>query len=370
MTLDEQTKPRDANRQQGGISSRNKIFDLLFLRILFALLVLLSHAPELTDGNRSRELLTRLTHAHVSFGEFGVDGFFLLSGYLIVQSWVHDPNLLSFLQKRLLRIVPGYLVAVAVSLIVVGLCASAVPHFFLDYAHSIRGYLASVLLLDAPASPRVFPGDSYHMVNGSLWTIPYEFRCYLLVALLGLCGFLKRPALWLALTVALLVLFASLKLQALLSWTRHIPIFGEPTFTFRLVFIYFVGACFFLFRKHIVFRPAFAAIAMVLILISCARYSNYEPWAPICGGYLLFYLGQLPGLVPRALHHLPDISYGLYLYGWPVEALWIYKTHTTPWITFFVSTILCALLGWLSWHFVERPALRWKKRPAAVLPSP
>jgi peptidoglycan/LPS O-acetylase OafA/YrhL len=82
------------------------------LRIVFATLVLLSHAPEITDGNASRELFHRFTGSPMTFGTLGVDGFFILSGYLIVQSWLGDPELINFLRKRVLRIVPGYLVAV------------------------------------------------------------------------------------------------------------------------------------------------------------------------------------------------------------------------------------------------------------------
>jgi hypothetical protein len=62
----------------------------------------------LSDGNRSREIFTHLTHSDVTFGTFGVDGFFLLSGYLIVRSWQLNPDLFSFLRNRVLRIFPGY----------------------------------------------------------------------------------------------------------------------------------------------------------------------------------------------------------------------------------------------------------------------
>ena len=88
------------------------------MRVLFASLVLLAHAPEIADGNESREIFFRLTHA-MSFGSLGVDGFFLLSGFLIVRSWETNSDHLDYLRRRVLRIVPGYLVAVLASTIAV-----------------------------------------------------------------------------------------------------------------------------------------------------------------------------------------------------------------------------------------------------------
>ncbi len=49
-------------------------------------MVLLSHAPEMMDGDASRELFHRFVGTGMTFGSVGVDGFFILSGFLIVQS--------------------------------------------------------------------------------------------------------------------------------------------------------------------------------------------------------------------------------------------------------------------------------------------
>lgn len=337
--------------------SRNHQFDLL--RILFAVLVLLSHAPELTDGNRSRELLSRIAGPEMSFGIFAVDGFFLLSGFLIIQSWEHDPDLLNFLRKRILRIIPGYLVAALLSIAVVGWFAPAVANFF---RHLDRQTLKSVLLLYSPLTPDVFPGVPIHLVNGSLWTIFYEFRCYLLVPFLGLCGLLRKRSLYGSLTLVLLAIAGSDRLTDLFSWKSRALQLGDPSATYHFASAFLVGGCFFLFRDRVRFTPLGAVLASVLLAV-------ITPFAPhllgtallLCGGYLLFYFGSRRLSSLKWMERVPDISYGIYLYGWPVEAFLIWSHRGSPWIAFAASLSICVCLGWLSWSFIERPALTLRR---------
>ena len=346
-------------------SERNHQFDLL--RIIFAVLVLLSHAPELTDGNRSRELLSRLTRSQMSFGELAVAGFFLLSGFLIVQSWQHAPVLTDFLRKRVLRIVPGYVVAALLSTLVVGIVAPGIPHFFL---HLGKPFIKSMIGLDTLYTPLVYPGEKVQPpVNGSLWTISYEFRCYLLVAVMGVLLLLRRPIYWIAATVLLLIPTIVPAVEAHLQWHRGLFLTGEPKNDFRLIPIFFIGGCFFLLRDRIPYRPSLAAAALLAPVLADLYLPTFFPLAVyIFGGYLLFYLGRIPLHALDWMRRVPDVSYGIYLYGWPVQCLWIWFFHGSPWINFAASTILCFGLGWLSWHFVERPMLKFKRRSTAPLP--
>ncbi|MBC6988923.1 acyltransferase family protein [Hymenobacter sp. BT491] len=141
-----------------------------FLRLLFASLVLVSHAPELRDGNRSHELLTRL-FGQLSFGEVAVSGFFLLSGYLITQSWERKPDLRDYFEKRIRRIVPGFLVAFGLSVVLVGPFAVAEP-VGAYFAHlSYRALLTTALQLRPPEVLGVFPGQPHQFLNGALYTV-------------------------------------------------------------------------------------------------------------------------------------------------------------------------------------------------------
>ena len=142
--------------------------------------------------------------------------------------------------------------AVVLSTLAVGLLAPGVSHFFrgLD-VHFVR----SVALLSPPMTPPVFPDRPYAMVNGAMYTIAYEFRCYLLVALLGLCGLLRRSIFVMAIT--LLLLFSLLYAAPFerMHWPRHLEaLIGLPIYVFRLTAVYLTGCCFFLFRERIAFR--------------------------------------------------------------------------------------------------------------------
>jgi peptidoglycan/LPS O-acetylase OafA/YrhL len=337
--------------------------------MLFAVAVLFSHAFEITDGNRGREILSRLTNPQFSFGTLGVDGFFLLSGYLIVKSWVGRPEIGDFMKKRFLRIAPGYAVATLFSAIVIGLIAPATGHFF---EHLNFRFLRSLLFVYSPVALPVFPGIPNARLNASLWTIIYEFRCYVLVALCGLIGVFKRPKVWLALTMISMSFQAVFSLQELL--VKRLPwpamasqLLGDPLSLNRLVTIFLLGGCFFLFKDKITFSPLLAWCSVCgIIAVRILKPEHIEVGFFVFGGFLLFYFGSKPLRALAWMAKVPDLSYGIYLYGWPVETYLIWRFHPSPWIVFVLSTIICAGCAWLSWTFVERPALSLKKKKVEI----
>lgn len=341
-------------------AARNNNFTLL--RLLLAALVLLSHAPELADGNRSRELLTRGFHT-VSFGELAVDGFFLLSGYLVVQSWERDPNFLHFAAKRGRRIYPGFLVACLLSVLVVA--PLAVPHVA-TYFGSLpyRALLVSTLRLQEPAVPLAFAGTPYPQVNGALWTIAYEARCYAAVALLGLLGPRLRQGAWLVGTLVFGSLLPYNELLAHLSFPGLHVLIGRPEAFFRLFAFFCVGACFYLFRTAFVLRGWWAAAAGLGLLGLLFRPALASLALATLGAYALFWLVFAPLRGVGGLKRIDDISYGLYLYGWPIQKLlnW-YFSGSSPWLLLPVVLALASLAGYTSWHLVERPWLRKSPTP-------
>lgn len=55
---------------------------------------------------------------------------------------------------------------------------------------------------------------------------------------------------------------------------------------------------------------------------------------------------------------MPDFSYGIYLYGWPVQKLLIwYLPLISPWLLFLLSAGISSGCGLLSWYIIEKPCL-------------
>jgi peptidoglycan/LPS O-acetylase OafA/YrhL len=227
------------------------------LRLLFASLVIIGHAPELLDRSRTREPLTALFHT-LSLGELAVDGFFLLSGFLITRSFQNSRSAGDYLWRRILRIYPAYIVAyLAAILVLVPLTGGS--------CRGTAGQTAfNLVFLQAPGyCPGQLRGIRHlNVLNGAMWTIAYEFRCYLLTLLLGVCGLLGRRKLMLALAAGAVVVSILTRyptqpypITDSMAHVEQWPLVQAFNFNFvltlRLGAVYLSGTCFALFWREI-----------------------------------------------------------------------------------------------------------------------
>lgn len=240
------------------------------LRLAFATMVLLSHGPELIDGDRHREILTQI-FGSLSFGELAVDGFFVISGALITASWMNAAAWQDFLWRRVMRIYPGFLAAFFLCFFLVrGLGGGTLP----GLAESLAA-LGRALRLHGPDEGGAFEGQPYPSLNGALWSIPHEFNCYLMIGVLGLMGVLRRPRIILALAVAATVLairhytppqgwhgvskaLTSPAVLPSLGRSLWLEIKGQFWPYWRLVSLFLAGSLFHLFASAIPWRSALA----------------------------------------------------------------------------------------------------------------
>lgn len=346
-----------------------------FLRLLFASLVIVSHTPELVDGDRRRELLTRL-FGTMSFGDFAVYGFFVISGFLITASFVNSPSIFSYLSKRAARIYPAFIVASLFSLLVVAPLGGA--HLEQGAVRTVAAAGLRLVLLARPMVVGAFPEQHHNdwtvALNGSMWTIQYEFLCYLLVIGLVLGGVTRRPALLASLSVACLLIGRLLPGDWMLWVSRPMFLPASAACLFRLIGMFLAGASIHALQDRIRFRPWMIAAAAVGLAATLPIAPVADLGFAVFGGYLIFATAKLAGSTPLArINDRNDISYGLYLYAWPIARLLLLNLPGIDLLTLGLLTwLLAAGCGWLSWRAVEKPALSWARarlRGRSELPS-
>jgi peptidoglycan/LPS O-acetylase OafA/YrhL len=332
---------------------------LNLIRLVLALFVIVWHAFPLTgveiDAPWPRQLVSRLS----------VDGFFAISGFLIVSSWTRHPRWGAFLRARALRIFPAFwvclvLTAFAFAPVAVLMRGGPFPDGFASDALSYvwRNALLRVSQFGIAGTPADVPEAG--VWNGALWTLFWEFSCYLGVLVVGLTGLLRRR-----LTVA--VLFCGALLAVLL--TSYGPVSnGTLQIGSRLGLMFAAGALIHRYRHAIPVRGGLLVVAGALVLVAGAL-PEYSPLAALPLAYLVIALGAL-GTHPR-LRVRQDISYGVYIYGFPVQQILATAGAGALGVPLFaIASIVATLpLAAASWFLVEKPALRFKAgsgRPTTV----
>ena len=332
-------------------------FDLL--RILFAWFVIVSHSYVL-NGNGPTDPLFEMTQQTFLFSFIGVKGFFIISGYLIFKSMVVSNSIFEYLVKRVLRIFPALAVVLLVTLAAVYfIYPSNIPPFFTN--KEVYAYFLGNVILFKPHFfiSGIFSGLPSSAINGSLWTIEYEFFFYVFILLFFY--FRSNKKILKALLVIVVALFLMVRL-AFYDWTvqTHFFIPLEPLFDLGPYFLMGSLLSCFDFDK----MPAKNAIAAVLsmALIASVYFKIGHTVVYFTLPFLVIYAGKQTSKLATWVHSaIGDPSYGIYLYAFPLQQLLIYWYRPSTLVLFIASTIGAFVFGYLSWIFIEKKALALKQ---------
>lgn len=330
---------------------RENNFD--FLRMVAASMVLYSHHFVLSGRMYAPDFFG----LH-SYGTVGVWMFFAMSGYLVTQSWYSDPHVIRFALRRFLRIWPAFTVVVCVAALILGPLVSgwSARDYFMDPGW--RVYLKNLWMDSQFMLPGVFGTNPFQppSVNGSIWTIPIEVACYIIFAFLGFVGLWKRRSMLVLMAFGCLVLY----------FYRYDPAFhGESRYEFVLYF--FLGASLFVLRDFWLARPllwGFGVLAAGALAFGLGKpYLGLALMLP----YAVIRFGVSSTPIVRAVGRYGDLSYGTYLFAFPVQQTVIQYLHPQYGLatTMALSFAVTLLLAFFSWHWVEKPALRMKPRKPA-----
>ncbi|QTN29824.1 acyltransferase [Rhodoferax sp. AJA081-3] len=332
-------------------------FDIL--RLFAAWLVLFSHCYPLGGRGGNEPLASAL--GIDTLGGVGVAIFFVLSGYLVTLSLERSPSLFEFARRRALRIYPALVVICLLCVLVLGPLMTTWP-LAAYWWHTVTWtYLqtASAWVIHYPLPGVFYANPQPISVNGALWSLPYEITCY---GVLALASLLPGP---LRIKVPLLgaALLALLLLRPVGPQLGVFDLFlGMDYYHGKLGLLFALGAVFACWRTHI--RPLlWPALFLLVFAVFLPKSSSWQLLAYLLGvGTLTLWLALYAHWLPRVPARVGDWSYGAYLYGFPVQqVLAHYKLHEASFTAYVLaSTVVTFALAGLSWHLVEKQALRWK----------
>lgn len=323
--------------------------NLNLLRFVAASAVLVSHCYPLATGDPDSEPLRSLG---MSPGTIAVDAFFVISGFLVTGSLLKKADVVAFIRARVLRILPGLAAMLLLCVFLLGpLLTSLSAGEYFAHWQVYKYFLRTTMLLAGveQALPGLFEANPYaSAVNGSLWTMPYEVRMYALLGIMWLSVSLSKRAG----TLFKVLVFASAVGGG--AWAL-----SSDFVPFRLFFMFFTGASFYLLRHMILLNWSLFLLCCVGLLAgvwtSAALFKTlYVVTAP----YVVMFLSYAPGGLIRKYNRVGDYSYGIYVYAFPVQQA---VAQLVPQVSvagmLMISGPLTLLLAALSWHLIEHPSL-------------
>jgi len=330
-------------------------FDLI--RLVAALAVMLGHSYGVQTGSKLESMLA-FSHLE-SFGSLAVYAFFMISGMLVSASFARQPFALRFIGLRALRIWPAAIVCALFTGLIIGpLFTTLSPEAYFVHPWTRHWLMHNTSLLGrvGGALPGVFAANHLSgAVNATVWTLPVELKCYLIVLVAGLFGWIGSK--W---STALFVCVCALIFAWLVKYPPNNIVLGNffilaPAYSFYPVPFFLLGMLLYAFRDRVLL--SWLPVAITAFLYMVTRYSAFAT--------ALFYVTFTYGILwvasadfLRKLAPRHDYSYGIYLYGFVIQQTVAYFSPTmNNYLAFAISVPITVLFAALSWHLVERPSL-------------
>jgi peptidoglycan/LPS O-acetylase OafA/YrhL len=355
---------KNTNSKLSTIHTNN--FD--FLRLSFALLVLVTHSY-LLSGLPEQDILFQFSHGQASLSHLGIQGFLIISGFLITKSLLRSQTLYDYYYKRALRVFPGLWFLLFVS---AGICFFFNNKNLIEYLthYSTRDYIFYNALLKTQYNiGEVFEKNPYpNAINGSLWTIPYEFFFYIILSVSFSVRTHIRTLRWgfIVLFIILATLFLidlpNLKEIQLPFWQlqgSHIAELGA---------FFTAGTIWAVLPQPAVKTRQLLPVLSLLLLLSSMFLLGYIYVQFLALPIFVISFGSLNSPIFSRLNKYGDFSYGIYLWGFFVQQTLMHLFHLNLLELMITSIMVTYCCGALSWHLVEKQALRLKLKlePKAV----
>ena len=333
-----------------------KLNNITELRLFFASCVIFSHAVQLS-GASHLDIIRIVMNSEVA-----VQGFFILSGYLVFGSYDRLRNARVFYWRRFLRIYPAYAIAVLLFL-ALGLLQAMFVGQNVRWSDVPPYLLANLSTLNFlyPTVQGVFAGNPLDVINGALWSIKVELMFYALVPILYAIA-VRYP---IGLLSGLLIAAGAIWWPALTYAGDLAGVVVPLSFKYQVpgqLHFFGLGIALFAHSQDRISTVALGGLTAFAVLLLLALGLTREALHAMGLVTVIGTISSLPQL--KDVFGRNDISYGVYLSHFPtIQLLLAAGAGQWPFLLF-ISTVLCLVLtyGYLSWTYIERPALAWARK--------
>ena len=345
-----------------GDQTAGRANNVLAIRFAAAATVILFHCYALTDRWTDEPLYAAFPPMNLAV--LGVEVFFVLSGFLVTQSWLARPAVVPYAAARVLRIYPALVAATIFTIVVAGATGALPWREYLASPVTWRYFVRTATGFDVVDKlPGAFLDNPFpKAANGSLWTLPVELRLYVALGLAGVAGLLARPRAWLAASLALVA--------AGIAWPDLVPVDPNTKGTRLAAFMFLLGSLACVGRRWLPLSLPAAALAVAIPVVDAHGIARDGPLFSLLLSYVVLVLAYHPALRVGALARAPDYSYGLYVYAFPIQQaiVWAHR-DIAPGALFLAAMAATLAVAALSWHLLESPMLRLKSRFRSPVPA-
>lgn len=329
------------------ISHRNNCFD--FLRLLAASMVIFFHQNMFLGGGYVTD-----PSDWFPMDSVWVQVFISLSGYLVTMSFLRSESFLDFMKKRIRRLFPALIIC---NIVVLYLIAPFLQESIFSYIFSIDTiksfFKMSILLSNGNDVPHLWTDYGWiPAANAPIWTLTHEFFLYILAGLaFSFTKSWKAPALLLLIFVILQVLFSA-ELSDVTFYSMNIKHFTELGNNFAL------GSLMYVTKESWDKRNVKITLSIIciVVMLSCIKEPNVSVAVRSAITALTIIIGV--SFRDRILNGKFDISYGMYIWAFPFQAIAINILHLGFYYGLVAVFITTAIVACLSRKYVEEPFMR------------
>lgn len=333
------------------------------VRLLAASAVVLHHAIEIRYDKVYDDWLYLSTQGYTHLGILAVAIFFVISGFLVTPGLIKTGNVLEYLSRRFMRIMPLLATVVVLTSLVVGPMISSLSPIAYFSDQQTWAYLINITTSLRLELPGVTNYNGSAPINSPLWTLRFEWLCYLLIAIASLASLLRSRAMFAAIWIACIAANA-----LLFDFAKADQALGMPGMLFNLFGYFGAGVMLFLFADRVRYSWAWMVLAFGALVLSIAVGVPHL-FAPLLIAYLAIGIGLTRMPWTDQLSKF-DLSYGIYLMHVVVMTVLmkIYAFQSVA--AFFIAGLaLTCIAAFASWTLIEKPALRHKSLPASLARS-